>query len=105
MTLFETIQDAYLQNLEFTYEDIKQSLEYIMDQPIESYCKSNITQEDAEDLAISNEDFVEYTLSNTSIAFESINTSKYAYHLAYTQPDTGTKLLTELKYYQSMGRF
>jgi len=104
MTLFETIQDAYLQKKEFTKEDIKQSLEYIMDQPIESYCKSNITQEDAEDLAIANETFVEYTLSNTNIGFDSIDTSTYAYYLAHTKPETGTKLLTELEYYHSMGR-
>lgn len=105
MTLFKTIQDAYLQNLEFTDEDIKQSLEYIMDQPIESYCKSNITQEDAEDLAISNDDFVEHTLSNTTIAFDSIDLKKQAYHLAYTRPERGAEFLKELKYYQSMGRF
>ena len=107
MNLTDTIFQWYQTGV-LTEEDRQSALELIMDESIESFCKANILQGDAEDLAIANESFVEHCASLVPIDLELVDQhilpEKYAYHLAYTNPELGTELLKELLYYRKLGR-
>lgn len=80
------------------------AIEHLAEQSIESFAKSNITQSDAEDLAITNEEFVQQCANLAPANLDSINPAKYAYYLAYSNPELGSQLLNELLYYREQNR-
>ena len=75
---------------------------------IEEFSKQNIIQRDVEALALADESFVQHCASLIPIDFDSIDQhiepDKYAYHLAYSNPELATKLLDELLYYRNLNR-
>lgn len=90
-------------------------LEYIFDnsmhQDSDRYCKLNICQHDAEDLAIQSDNFIyDWINARSDFPFETFDSvieeypDKYAYHLAYDNPLLATQLLDEMLYYRSKGR-
>lgn len=105
MTLTDHIIHAQsIAEQEISDTEITQAIEHLTEQSIESFAKSNITQSDAEDLAITNEEFVQQCANLAPINLDAIEPSKYAYHLAYSNPELGTELLNELLYYREQNR-
>ena len=76
---------------------------------VEDFCRANITRDDAVNIAISDDSFrEEYLEHNTLSILETLsaveeNAEELAYHLAFTSPLTGAKLLDELLYYRKQG--
>ena len=88
--------------------EINIAIEHLADMSIEQFSKQNILQCDAEALALADESFVQHCASLVPIDFDSIDehikSDKYAYHLAYSNPELATQLLDELLYYRSLNR-
>ena len=88
--------------------EVNAAIELLAGMTIEEFSKQNIIQRDVEALALADESFVEHCASLVPIDFDSIdehiNPSKYAYHLAYSNPELATQLLDELLYYRNLGR-
>lgn len=89
-------------------------IEHIFEQSIftdaEEFSRNNITQDDAEAIALSNKYFISDYFESAELDYNLITTGitqhpeKFAYHLAYTSPEIGKQLLDELLYYRSVGR-
>ena len=88
--------------------EVNEAIELLADMTIEEFSKQNILQSDVEALALADESFVQHCASLVPIDFDSIdehiNPNKYAYHLAYSNPELATKLLDELLYYRNLNR-
>jgi len=84
------------------------AIEKLAGKSIEEFSKENILQGDVEALALADDCFVKHCASLVSVDFDSIDThikpDKYAYHLAYSNPELATQLLDELLYYRNLGR-
>ena len=87
---------------------VNAAIELLAEMSIEEFSKQNILQRDVEALALADESFVNHCASLVPVDFDSIdeyiNPSKYAYHLAYSNPELATQLLDELLYYRNLGR-
>lgn len=77
----------------------------------EKFSRQNITQDDAEAIALSDRYFIEQCIEQASteqlIAALNQQPEKLAYHLVYNDTasaEFAVKLLDELLYYRSMGR-
>ena len=88
--------------------EVNKAIELLADMSIEEFSKQNIIQDDVEALALADDWFVQHCASLVPIDFDSIdehiNPNKYAYHLAYSNPELATQLLDELLYYRNLGR-
>ena len=88
--------------------EVNEAIELLADMSIEEFSKQNILQRDVEALALADESFVEHCASLVPVEYQSIDQhiepDKYAYHLAYSNPELATKLLDELLYYRSLNR-
>ena len=88
--------------------EVNEAIELLAGMSIEEFSKQNILQRDVEALALADESFVQHCASLVPIDFDSIdehiNPNKYAYHLAYSNPELATKLLDELLYYRNLNR-
>ena len=88
--------------------EVNEAIELLAGMTIEEFSKQNILQGDVEALALADESFVQHCASLVPIDFDSIdahiNPNKYAYHLAYSNPELATKLLDELLYYRNLNR-
>lgn len=114
MKLFQLVQ-AFYDTTSVTYEDEQEALniifegsDFITDK--EEFARKNITQEDAEAIALSNKYFLLDYVANNSLSMELITSAitehpkHLAYHLAYSEPALATQLLEELLYYRAQGR-
>lgn len=88
--------------------EVNEAIELLANMSIEEFSKKNILQGDVEALALADESFVQHCASLIPIDFDSIdehiNPNKYAYHLAYSNPELATQLLDELLYYRNLNR-
>ena len=88
--------------------EVNAAIELLADMTIEEFSKQNILQCDVEALALADDSFVKHCASLVPIDFDSIDEhiepDKYAYHLAYFNPELATQLLDELLYYRNLGR-
>ena len=88
--------------------EINEAIELLAEMSIEKFSKQNILQSDVEALALADESFVNHCASLVPVNFDSIDEhiepDKYAYHLAYSNPELATQLLDELLYYRNLGR-
>ena len=108
MTLSEHINN-YLNYYPWSDEfEINKAIELLAEMSIEVFSKQNILQSDVEALALADESFVNHCASLVPVNFDSIDEhiepDKYAYHLAYSNPELATQLLDELLYYHNLGR-
>lgn len=108
MTLVEHI-DNYTDYQDWPDEpEVIKAIEHLAKMSIEQFSKQNILQRDVEALALADDCFVKHCASLVSVDFDSIDThikpDKYAYHLAYSNPELATQLLDELLYYRNLGR-
>ena len=87
---------------------INAAIELLAGMSIEEFSKQNILQRDVEALALADESFVEHCASLVPVEYQSIDQhiepDKYAYHLAYSNPELATQLLDELLYYRNLNR-
>ena len=88
--------------------EINNAIELLAGMTIEEFSKQNIIQRDVEALALADDWFVQHCASLVPVEYQSIdehiNPSKYAYHLAYSNPELATQLLDKLLYYRNLGR-
>lgn len=88
--------------------EVNEAIELLAGMSIEEFSKQNIIQRDVEALALADESFVQHCASLIPIDFDSIDQhiepNKYAYHLAYSNPELATQLIDELLYYRNLGR-
>ena len=88
--------------------EVNAAIELLAGMTIEEFSKQNIIQRDVEALALADESFVEHCAHLVPIDFDSIDEhikpDKYAYHLAYSNPELATQLLDELLYYRNLNR-
>ena len=88
--------------------EVNEAIELLAGMSIEEFSKQNILQRDVEALALADESFVQHCANLVPIDFDSIdehiNPNKYAYHLAYSNPELATQLLDELLYYRNLNR-
>ena len=88
--------------------EVNNAIEHLADMSIEQFSKQNILQCDAEALALADESFVRHCASLVPVEYQSIDKhiepNKYAYHLAYSNPELATQLLDELLYYRNLNR-
>lgn len=107
MTLSQAIYHSY-SIIEPKESEIVEAIELLAGMSIEEFSKQNILQRDVEALALADDWFVQHCASLVPVEYQSIdehiNPSKYAYHLAYSNPELATKLLDELLYYRNLGR-
>lgn len=114
MNLPQLLQ-AYYDTTSVPYEDEQEALNMIFEGSDfitgrEQFTRENITQEDAEAIALSNKYFLLDYVANNGLSMELIASAitehpKYlAYHLAYSEPTLATQLLEELLYYRAQGR-
>ncbi len=84
--------------------EVNEAIELLTDMSIEEFSKQNILQGDVEALAL----FVRHCASLVPVEYQSIDQhiepDKYAYHLAYSNPELATQLLDELLYYRNLNR-
>ena len=87
---------------------VNEAIELLADMTIEEFSKQNILQCDVEALALADDSFVQHCASLVPVEYQSIDQhiepDKYAYHLAYSNPELATKLLDELLYYRNLNR-
>ena len=88
--------------------EVNEAIELLAGMSIEEFSKQNILQRDVEALALADESFVEHCASLVPVEYQSIDQhiepDKYAYHLAYSNPELATQLLDELLYYRNLNR-
>ena len=88
--------------------EVNEAIDLLADMTIEEFSKQNILQCDAEALALADESFVQHCASLVPVEYQSIDQhiepDKYAYHLAYSNPELATQLLDELLYYRNLNR-
>ena len=88
--------------------EVNAAIELLAGMTIEEFSKQNILQCDVEALALADDSFVQHCASLVPIDFDSIDEhiepDKYAYHLAYSNPELATQLLDELLYYRNLNR-
>ena len=88
--------------------EVNEAIELLAGMTIEEFSKQNILQCDVEALALADESFVQHCANLVPVEFDSIDQhiepDKYAYHLAYSNPELATQLLDELLYYRNLGR-
>ena len=88
--------------------EVNNAIELLAGMTIEEFSKQNILQGDVEALALADDSFVRHCANLVPIDFDSIDQhikpDKYAYHLAYSNPELATQLLDELLYYRSLNR-
>ena len=88
--------------------EVNEAIKLLADMTIEEFSKQNILQCDVEALALADDSFVKHCASLVPIDFDSIDEhiepDKYAYHLAYSNPELATQLLDELLYYRNLNR-
>ena len=88
--------------------EVNEAIEHLAGMTIEEFSKHNILQSDVEALALADDSFVQHCASLVPIEYQSIDQhiepDKYAYHLAYSNPELATQLLDELLYYRNLGR-
>ena len=88
--------------------EVNTAIELLADMSIEEFSKQNIIQRDVEALALADESFVQHCASLVPVEYQSIDQhiepDKYAYHLAYSNPELATQLLDELLYYRNLNR-
>ena len=88
--------------------EVNTAIELLAGMTIEEFSKQNILQCDVEALALADDSFVQHCASLVPVEYQSIDQhiepDKYAYHLAYSNPELATQLLDELLYYHNIGR-
>ena len=88
--------------------EVNEAIELLADMTIEEFSKQNILQCDVEALALADDWFVRHWVNLVPVEYQSIDQhiepDKYAYHLAYSNPELATKLLDELLYYRNLNR-
>ena len=88
--------------------EVNAAIELLAGMTIEEFSKQNILQCDVEALALADDSFVQHCASLVPVEYQSIDQhiepNKYAYHLAYSNPELATQLLDELLYYRNLGR-
>ena len=88
--------------------EVNEAIELLAGMTIEEFSKHNILQSDVEALALADDSFVQHCASLVPVEYQSIDEhiepDKYAYHLAYSNPELATQLLDELLYYRNLGR-
>ena len=88
--------------------EVNAAIELLAGMSIEEFSKQNILQCDVEALALADDSFVQHCASLVPVEYQSIDQhiepDKYAYHLAYSNPELATQLLDELLYYRNLGR-
>ena len=88
--------------------EVNEAIELLAGVSIEEFSKQNILQCDVEALALADDSFVRHCASLVPVEYQSIDEhiepDKYAYHLAYSNPELATQLLNELLYYRSLNR-
>ena len=88
--------------------EVNAAIELLADMSIEEFSKQSILQCDVEALALADDSFVRHCASLVPVEYQSIDEhiepDKYAYHLAYSNPELATQLLNELLYYRSLNR-
>ena len=88
--------------------EVNEAIELLAGMTIEEFSKHNILQSDVEALALADDSFVQHCASLVPVEYQSIDKhiepNKYAYHLAYSNPELATQLLDELLYYRNLGR-
>ena len=88
--------------------EVNAAIELLAGMTIEEFSKQNIIQRDVEALALADESFVQHCANLVPVEFDSIDQhiepNKYAYHLAYSNPELATQLLDELLYYRNLNR-
>lgn len=86
--------------------EVNEAIELLADMSIEEFSKQNILQCDVE--ALADDSFVQHCASLIPVEYQSIDEhiepDKYAYHLAYSNPELATQLLDELLYYRNLNR-
>ena len=107
MTLSQAINHSY-SIIEPKESEIVEAIELLANMSIEVFSKQNILQGDVEALALADDLLVQHCASLVPVEYQSIdehiNPSKYAYHLAYSNPELATQLIDELLYYRNLGR-
>ena len=108
MTISEYINN-YTDCQPWPYElEINNAIELLAGMSIEEFSKQNILQGDVEALALADDSFVRHCASLVPVEYQSIDQhiepDKYAYHLAYSNPELATQLLDELLYYRNLNR-
>ncbi len=114
MTLSQHIE-AYYDTTSVPYEDEQEALNMIFEGSDfitgrEEFARKNITQEDAEAIALSNKHFISDYVANNSLSMELIASAitehpeLLAHYLAFSEPTLATQLLDELLYYRAQGR-
>lgn len=107
MTLLQAIEHSY-SITEPDESEVIEAIELLAGMTIEEFSKQNILQRDVEALALADDLFVQHCASLVPVDFDSIDehieSDKYAYHLAYSNPELATQLLDELLYYRNLGR-
>ena len=87
---------------------VNEAIELLANMSIEEFSKQNILQGDVEALALADDSFVRHCASLVPVEYQSIDEhiepDKYAYHLAYSNPELATQLLDELLYYRNINR-
>ena len=87
---------------------VNAAIELLAGMTIEEFSKHNILQSDVEALALADDSFVQHCASLVPVEYQSIDQhiepDKYAYHLAYSNPELATQLLDELLYYRNLNR-
>lgn len=88
--------------------EVNAAIELLAGMSIEEFSKHNILQCDVEALALADDWFVQHCASLVPVEYQSIDEhiepDKYAYHLAYSNPELATQLIDELLYYRNLGR-
>ena len=88
--------------------EVNAAIELLAGMTIEEFSKHNILQSDVEVLALADDLFVQHCASLVPVEYQSIDEhiepNKYAYHLAYSNPELATQLLDELLYYRNLNR-
>ena len=88
--------------------EVNAAIELLAGMTIEEFSKQNILQCDVEALALADDSFVQHCASLVPVEYQSIDQhiepDKYAYHLAYSNPELATQLLDELLYYRNLNR-
>lgn len=114
MNLYQLVQVFY-DTTSVTHEDEQEALNVIFECSDfilhrQDFAKQHITQDDAENIALSNESFISDYFEHNELPEELINSiiaehsTKLANSLAISEPAAATELLNELFYWRKQGR-
>ncbi len=115
MSHFTQLFDQSIAEAEsFTSQDELELLEHILEHSahtdLDSFVIDSISYDDAFNHCASSDDFIPDCVDHleqncVNVLPNPDSANSFAYTLAYENPEFGAKLLSELKYYESQGRF